>query len=993
MSSAHAAGLPDLTVYEIEHLPEHLAAAGKLSALHRLVTMDFAPLVTNASGMFRLAHRMRRPRNRSVQNSWFTAKVARGLGHGYLTDIRLAWQAADERFLNESCNFVVGVAQQLLYALISGSVTSGASRIPPALLGALVRDNSSYIKEALGTARQISLPSNRAEAMCAIAAYADAGTQEAIIAEILAFEWGADHDQLEAEAMLLPYLPAATRQRFVDAILDRAHHYAYHVGRAGVYAALGPYMSLAQFRRALASIASLNDEARRLALTRLAPHIPSVLLRDALRMVRIWRLMDWDECDTLASLLPFVTKEVLAELRDRLQHTNELSERPLVILLPWLPGVERRSAIEHLLSHLRTAHWDRNRARFLVRLAPHVSSRLRKQLIDRELSEARGYLHSWEIADVLETVWPVLSSNQRRTARRLTTRVKAGDGRVKARVAVASTLSRQQLLALLKDCRLIGNYYERGDTLAKLFCSIPFAVQADLVLDWLEVVEELAPEYMRHWRTICAVLSPASAVKLQRAFANVHDRESCAAPYARLLVDVRTGLQESATRRVLKAADTLPLELAELAHAVFEGATSSPNLDRLLESRQVLFTVAPYLAPEVRRNAIDSTMRSMESTSYAPSAWTELYARLGSIEPELIAKGFQRAKTFEPPERLAFIAAVAPFILTQHLPAAVELAHGLPESYRLDAYLALATASDVGRGRFAGEVDRLYGGRTSIFSDHRRLLHARALLPTARWNVLVEQEVEHAISKLPSLIAADGLVALLPHLSEEWATRARTALQRFISTAVEAPGPAAHGHDILVLVQATEVLAGMFPLCDAPTRATLVRQAEQLASELSPQSTGPLSFPSDRACALAYLSACIDTQRRSSELARLALRLMEEQRPYGWSESQQHATAVKTIVRVVSPEALLDFVRIGLRSTYLELRISIFEAVTSRLLQRPPHDVKKLWSQILVLVASSPRADVLSYLAALRPVLGHMNGMAALEECFVAFSKVVRWWP
>jgi HEAT repeat protein len=76
-----------------------------------------------------------------------------------------------------------------------------------------------------------------------------------------------------------------------------------------------------------------------------------------------------------------------------------------------------------------------------------------------------------------------------------------------------------------------------------------------------------------------------------------------------------------------------------------------------------------------------------------------------------------------------------------------------------------------------------------------------------------------------------------------------------------------------------------------------------------------------------------------------------------------------------------------------EARTEALGALARHLGTRPPSFLWRLWDQTLPALANRTRADLLTDLRALLPILVRLGGAPAVAESFRAVQDVRRWWP
>ena len=134
----------DFTPYELRHLAAHLVAAERYFDLHRLLTWQ-----TGEPG----------------KNTWYEACAEAGEIAGYLGDVRRGWDAAAARL---GADPVECLALQARYALMTATLRSLASAVPPSLMAELVRTGVWTVEQAVEAARRVPDSEQQVEALMGV---------------------------------------------------------------------------------------------------------------------------------------------------------------------------------------------------------------------------------------------------------------------------------------------------------------------------------------------------------------------------------------------------------------------------------------------------------------------------------------------------------------------------------------------------------------------------------------------------------------------------------------------------------------------------------------------------------------------------------------------------------------------------------------------------------------------------------------------------------
>ena len=161
---------PDLEPYEIRHLVSHLMAVPDRGAIHRLLNI----FVTNhtADVLPRTVDDDRRVR---FANFWLLQHEKYGTLSSFVSDVEVAWEAADEEFHQSLAHTVepFPLHLQVRYLLMRSSVRTGLRLLPPELLKYTVRAGIWTVPQALGTIEQATTEIQKSKLLQALALVAE----------------------------------------------------------------------------------------------------------------------------------------------------------------------------------------------------------------------------------------------------------------------------------------------------------------------------------------------------------------------------------------------------------------------------------------------------------------------------------------------------------------------------------------------------------------------------------------------------------------------------------------------------------------------------------------------------------------------------------------------------------------------------------------------------------------------------------------------------
>ncbi|MCA2812967.1 MAG: trypsin-like serine protease, partial [Microcystis sp. M090S1] len=597
--------------YIYNQLLWHLEKAGQIAQIHLLLREETA----------------------EGHNGWYSQCEREGKTAIFIKDVSRAWQLAEEHFIE---NPTKSIGLQVRYALITTSLNSLATNIPPELIAALIKHEIWTPAQGLAYVRQNQDDFGRAEGLKAISPY----LTSTLLPEALeiAKGFGSEHDREWALIGLAPYLPEILPEAFAiaRAIRDESR-------RAEALTGLAPHLPESLLFEALAVARAIRDESRRAeALTGLAPHLPESLLYEALAVARAIG----DEYNRalaltgLAFYVPTVLPEALAVDRAIWSESGRaLRALALTGLAPHLPesllfealAVARRigdaKALTGLAPHLpesllpealevaRGIENEYNRALALTGLAPHFP-----EVLPEALAVVRGIgkdislvwqLNEYKLAEALTGLAPHLPESLLPEALEIARGIGNEHYRARALTELAPHLPESLLSEVLEVARAIGDEYNRAKALTGLAPYLP-----EVLPEALEVARRIgSEEYRAEALTGLAPHLPEvlpEVLEIARAIGDESDR-------ARALTGLAPHLPES----------LLPAALEIVRGIGYEDYRA-----------EVLTGLAPYLPESLLPEALEIA-RAIRDEYYRARALTGLAPYLPEVLPEAleVAKG------------------------------------------------------------------------------------------------------------------------------------------------------------------------------------------------------------------------------------------------------------------------------------------------------------------------------------------------------------------
>ncbi|MCZ8359737.1 MAG: NB-ARC domain-containing protein [Microcystis sp. LE19-388.1G] len=355
--------------YIYNQLLWHLEKAGQIAQIHLLLREETA----------------------EGHNGWYSQCEREGKTAIFIKDVSRAWQLAEEHFIENPSQ---SIALQVRYALITTSLNSLATNIPPELIAALIKHEIWTPAQGLVYVRQSQDSSKQAEGLEKITPY----LPPTLLPEALEIARGIGNEDSRAEALtgLAPHLP--------ESLLPEALGIARGIGnegsRARALTGLAPHLPESLLPGALEIARGIgNGNSRAWALVGLAPHLPEVL-PGALEIARgIGN--EYSRAWALIGLAPHLPESLLPEALEIARGIgNEDSRaRALTGLAPHLP----ESLLPEALEVARGIGSKYNRARALIGLAPHLP-----EVLPEALEVARGIGDEYYRAEALTGLAPYL---------------------------------------------------------------------------------------------------------------------------------------------------------------------------------------------------------------------------------------------------------------------------------------------------------------------------------------------------------------------------------------------------------------------------------------------------------------------------------------------------------------------------------------------------------------------------------------------------------
>jgi hypothetical protein len=362
-----------------------------------------------------------------------------------------------------------------------------ASRLPP-------EQELEFWKKALQIAREIEWESHRIRALSAIAMHLPSEQQRETVAEIMltVAKWkiGDELERIKILSVLAEQLPLDQQAQFKAEILQVLQtvkpqsDYIIYARLLWTIAGILPIELLSEAFHAIRKVTSPGED-RAEPLAALAPHLPSNLLAEALRLaLETGRpLLSGEEWyDTrdkaLASLAPYLPPRLLSKaLHEIRKIRNEATRaRALLALAPHLPPKQQSLAIAEAMRFARRIKYEEERVQVLAVLAPYLPLELLAETLHTIALEGR-IRREGERVRALANLAPYLPPELLSKALHIAQSMEVKWARVEALSAIAPFLPLEQkhqaLAEALAAAREIEDAYTRAHALTALAAHFP----------------------------------------------------------------------------------------------------------------------------------------------------------------------------------------------------------------------------------------------------------------------------------------------------------------------------------------------------------------------------------------------------------------------------------------------------------------------------------------------------------------------------------------
>ncbi|ODV37868.1 NB-ARC domain-containing protein [Microcystis aeruginosa] len=709
--------------YIYNQLLWHLEKAGQIAQIHLLLREETA----------------------EGHNGWYSQCEKEGKTAVFIKDVSRAWQLAEEHFIENKSE---SMGLQVRYALITTSLNSLATNIPPELIAALIKHEIWTPAQGLAYVRQNQDSKKQAAGLTAISPY----LTSTLLSEALEIARGIGDksDRVEALTGLVPYLPEVLPEA-----LEVARGIGKETDRAWALTGLVPHLPEV-LPEALEVARGIGDKYyRAIALTRFVSRLPEVL-PEALAVARgigdeYYRAI---ALTRFVSRLPEVLPEALAVARGIGDEDKRI--KALIGLAPHFP----ESLLPEALEIARGIGDEFNRASVLTELASHLP-----EVLPEALAVARGIgketYRAWALTGLVSHLPEVLPE-----ALAVARGIGDESERGWALTELVSHLP-EVLPEALAIARGIRDEYYRASVLTELASHLP-----EVLPEALAVARGIEDQFFR--ALALTGLAPRlpevlpEALEIARGIGNEYYRAEALIGLAPHLPEV---LPEAlAIARAIEHESDRARALTGLAPHLPEVLPEALAIARAIEHESdramALTGLAPYL-PEVLPEALE-VARGIGNEDNRARALTNLVPHLPEVLPEAleIARGIR-----DEDNRARALTNLVPH-LPEVLPEALEIARAIGDGYhRAKALTRLAPHLPEYLLPGALEIARTIG---SEYNRAEALKALTATLTPANVDLSFWQDILHALGTLTRrkfLETIPNLAPLILHFGGEVALR------------------------------------------------------------------------------------------------------------------------------------------------------------------------------------------------------------------------------
>ena len=884
--------------------------------------------------------------DRRPESTWYLAHENQASPGEYLADVRAAWQDTRTRYPADDSR---GLARQVGYALLLGSITRLAANIPPPLLVRLVDTGLWPPARALPYAQAMPHPPDRAKALAGLAAHLPAEQRCQVLAQALASAMSIHdgHGRARALTELVAHLPAEQRGPVLAQALDAVTAIDNWDSQAEELIRLAAHLPADLLGSALTAASAMNGSNRVRVLTRLATRLP-VEKRDPVFEQTLGEALAIETESTRAQALTDLAEYLPADLVASALTATSAIDSPsfqaeiLPKLAARLPREQRGPILTQALSAATAIKYPDDRARELTRLAAQMPAEQRGPILTQALTAAASIYEGGHCAAALTGLGALLPTALLAQALTAATAITDPNARARALCGLAAHWPAEQrglvLAQALTAASAIEPPFTRARTLTGMAAHWP-AAQRDpiLALALTAAAAVDAPLMREEALSELSARLPAGLLAQALTAATTTRRDSY--PWAMALI---------------RLAPHLPVEQRDpiLARALTTAAAIYFPDNRA----HALTLLVPQLHAEQRGPVLAQALNTaicLKSEYDRARAVSRLAAHLPA---DLIAQALTAAVAIKGPsaraEALSGLAAHLPAdLIAQALTAALAI-----EGHAARAWALTGLAPHLPADQRGLVVAQALTAATATYSPEGRTRALSGLAPQLPAE-LMASALTTATAIYPPADRARALVGLAAHLSADLLTQA-------LSAAADLGWP---------YIRA-KALTGFTPHVPADQRDTVLAQALSAAKKVDE--------PTYRIAALTGLAVYLPAEQRGPVLAQALTAVAAIHPP----EFQ-----AKALTRM-APHLPADLLGSAVAAaTAINVPSARAEALTELAAHLPADQRGQVLDQAL---ASASLAGIVSVVRNLPGVLSIKQQDNILASYTVSsLLRVQRWWP
>ncbi len=699
--------------YGLRYLAPHLEASGRVNDLHLLLALETA----------------------NQRNAWYEAKDAYGTVADYMADVARAWLLAEN--VSESMIKKGEIAQtiglEIRYALISASINSLLTNIPPELLVALVEKGIWTLNKGLAYARQIPNWVTRMKVLILILNLPKSQLLEAEREEIIkglldeAIKIQNADSRSWVLVRIVPHLPESMREEALKEAFDATIKIENIYDRAKALVEIAPNLPESMMKEALNAAIQIQDDSEKAeALAGIAPNLPESVRKEALReaLDKVSKIQnDSEKARVLARIAPNLPEsmrkealEIAIKIQDESARAGSLVELALNLpesmktdilhaaitiqndflrayvmagIASYLPESLIKEAFDTIIVNRGLSGWDTA----LVRLVPNLPECMKKEAFDAVIKNQ--YLFGWDTA--LVGLASQMPESIRKEAFDAATQIK--DIHVRARVlaGIAPTMPESMMTEAFDTAIKIKDELERAYAFVGIAPNLPEPLKTKIFDEATKINDEYSKAYLLAG---IAPYLPESmmreawdiATKIQderfrtEAFVGI-------APYlpesmTTETFDAATQIQEERLRAVALAGIAPYLPESMMREAFKEALEVAVEIEEEWLRAEALVGIAPYLPKSMIKEAINAAAQ-IQDEYYKAEALAETVPNLPeSMMREAWDIAIEIQDEYYKAEALAGIAPNLPESMTKEaLEIAIEIED---EEYKAKALVGIA---------------------------------------------------------------------------------------------------------------------------------------------------------------------------------------------------------------------------------------------------------------------------------------------------------------